>query len=347
MKAAIVVLNYNGLDDTLACLRSLEALLDREQALLIVVDNASAVDPRPTLTTLFPCVQVLRLSRNTGWSGGNNAGIRCALDHGIDAVLLLNNDVVVAPNLLQRLTSAALAEPTYGIIGPIIRYMDEPDVTMTDGVLFNRPGYPGFFQRCPVTVCCQDPPRVQEVDIVNGCAMFIRREVFEAIGQIDDRFFLIHEEADFCLRAQDAGWRCGILSEPLVWHKGSSSFKRSGRRWQRYYDTRNLALLLFKHTARPGSERRGSSAYAHYLRYAYHRYCHEREANQEESADAVLEGLIDAAARRFGPYHPRPRRALPFLRFLFEAARRWVSAPPSDLPPADARRDLWRSQEKP
>ena len=76
-----------------------------------------------------------------------------------------------------------------------------------------------------------DPPAVAEVDIVNGCAMMVAAEVFRAAGLIDDRFFLIHEEADFCLRATEAGFRCGVLAEALVWHKGSSAFKQDRRRF--------------------------------------------------------------------------------------------------------------------
>ena len=75
-----------------------------------------------------------------------------------------------------------------------------------------------------------DPPTVVPVDIVNGCCMMVRADVFRRVGLIDDRFFLIHEEADFCLRVLRAGFRCGVLAEGLVWHKGSSTFKRSGKR---------------------------------------------------------------------------------------------------------------------
>ncbi len=78
--------------------------------------------------------------------------------------------------------------------------MDDPDETMTDGTLFNRSDAPGFFQRLPVPTTDANPPDVSEVDIVNGCCMMIRSDVFQRIGLIDERFFLIHEESDFCLR---------------------------------------------------------------------------------------------------------------------------------------------------
>jgi GT2 family glycosyltransferase len=325
----IVPVNFNGLEDTRKCLRSLEALT--LPASVVVVDNASADDPRAILNAEFPQIHVIRNEVNGGWSGGNNTGIRFALENGADWILLLNNDTTVHPDLVARLLAAAESHPAFGIIGPIIRFMDEPDLTMTDGTAFNRPGSPGFFQRQPVP---ERPSVVDETDIVNGCAMMVRAEVFQRIGLIDDRFFLIHEEADFCLRAREAGWKCGILAEALVWHKGSSAFKRSGKRWQRYYDTRNLSLLLARHRTARGE----LSSYSLYLKYAYYRWCHEREDGHADAADAVLEGLLDAAARRFGAYQARRRWGVPVLRCVFDAARRLK--PPKNGIPTDARKDL-------
>lgn len=333
----VVTVNYNGLADTRKCLRSLAGLT--APARVVVVDNASADDPAPALAAEFPRVDFVRSPVNTGWSGGNNLGVRHALARGAEYLLLLNNDTTVHPRLVERLLAAAAAHPHYGVIGPVIRYMDEPDQVMTDGTAFNRPGGAGFFGRLPVAETPADPPAVADTDIVNGCAMMVRAGVFRRVGPVDDRFFLIHEESDFCLRVRRAGWGCGVLAEGLVWHKGSSAFKRSGKRWQRYYDARNLGLLVSKHAAGGGPGRGGLASYAAYLRYAYHRYCHEREDGHPDAADAVLEGLADFVGRRFGPYRPGRRWAVPVLRGVFEAARRLK--PPADSAPADARKDLW------
>jgi GT2 family glycosyltransferase len=220
------------------------------------------------------------------------------------------------------LVTAANSQADYGILGPVINFMDDPGEVMTDGCVFNRPGYPGFFQRQPVPLRRADPPAVTEVDIVNGCCMMIGRQVFERIGLIDERFFLIHEESDFCLRARQAGFRCGVLGEALVWHKGSSSFKRSGKRWQRYYDARNLRLLLHKHQRTHRVGRGPWRSRLEYLKYVYYRYAIERQAGQADAADAVLEGAWDAIAGRYGPYAPGPRRAVPLMRARFELWRK-------------------------
>jgi GT2 family glycosyltransferase len=315
----IVVVNYNGLRDTRKCLSSLQAI-PRSRRSTVVVDNASSADPIVDLRREFPWCDVIRNAVNGGWAGGNNVGIRRALERGAEQIILLNNDTIVSPRLVDGLLAAARARPEFGILGPVIHFMDEPDVIMTEGTLFNRRGRPGFFQRLHVQASNGSGPAVTEVDIVNGCCMMVRADVFRKIGLIDERFFLIHEESDFCLRARRAGFRCGVLGEALVWHKGSSTFKRSGRRLQRYYDTRNLSLLLHKHAVSDHRRRGSARSMLEYVRYAYYRYVLEREAGQDDAAAAVLEGLCDAAFRRFGPFVARPR---PFVHVLGKAFDAW------------------------
>ena len=316
----IVLVNYNGLEDTRQCLRTIADLPG--DVATVVVDNASVEDPSATLAREFPWCPVVRNRVNGGWAGGNNTGIVYALQRGAEQVLLLNNDTTVSPQLVSSLLAAAERCPDYGILGPVINFMDEPDDVMTDGCVFNRPEEPGFFQRKAVPLTAGQPAAVTEVDIVNGCAMMIRSAVFRRIGLIDERFFLIHEESDFCLRAREAGFRCGVLGETLVWHKGSSSFKRTGKQMQRYFDARNLYLLLHKH-AGPSRQMRGPwQTRQTYLKYVYWRYSIERENGQPDAADAVLRGVLDAVTGRFGPQPRQPQVGLGMLRGLFELVRR-------------------------
>jgi GT2 family glycosyltransferase len=317
----IVLVNYNGLPDTLKCLRSLQGVRSTNVS-VVVVDNASEEDPTAAVAEQFPWCAVVRNPVNGGWAGGNNTGARYALEHGADLVLLLNNDTTVSPDLVRELTTAAADQPDFGVLGPVIYFMDEPDDVMTDGCVFNRPGYNGFFQRKEVPLDPTGPSKVTEVDIVNGCAMLIRAEVFRRIGLIDERFFLIHEEADFCLRAREAGFRCGVVNRGLVWHKGSSAFKRSGKKWQRYYDARNLYLLLTKHARIHRAGRGLLTSLGQYARYAYYRYTIEQENASPEAANAVLEGVWDALCRRFGPLGGRNRWGVPILRRCFDGVRK-------------------------
>ena len=314
----IVLVDYNGLDDTRKCLASLAAVAGA--ARVVVVDNGSRVDVAAALAGTFPWATFLRSDRNGGWAGGNNVGLKYALDGGADLVILLNNDTVVGPDFAARMAAAAAAYPDFGVLGPVIRFMAPPHEVQTDGVLFNGPARPGFFQRLAVPLADapgeNPPPAVAEVDIVNGCCLMVRRAVVERVGLIDEAFFLIHEESDFCLRAQAAGFKNGVIAESLVWHKGSSSFQREGKRLQRYFDARNLVRLLRRHRGRPTARGPWASR-VHYLTYIYHRYALEREGGFRDSAAAVVEGLYDAVLGRWGPYSPRRRPGLVLLRAAF------------------------------
>jgi GT2 family glycosyltransferase len=315
----VVLVDFNGLDDTRKCLESLRVV--RGEFETVVVDNASKVDVTTALQSAFPEAHFVRSPVNGGWAGGNNIGMKIAFERGAEFAVLLNNDTTVVPEFGERLVAAIDAHPAYGILGPIIRFMDPPHEVQTDGVKFNRPEEPGFFQRHPVKLMTQNPPFVEPVDIVNGCCLMVRKTVVDKIGYVDEEFFLIHEESDFCLRSQAAGFQNGVIAESLVFHKGSSSFKREGKRLQRYFDSRNLARLLHKHDGRVHA-RGWISSRVHHWKYSYYRYAIERENGFDDSAEAVIEGLYDGLRGHWGGHVKRSRYGLAWLRWLFGFAWR-------------------------
>jgi GT2 family glycosyltransferase len=319
-RAAIVVVHYGDLNDTWLCLDSL-GRLEFDSFQIVVVDNGTVPAATPEIARRYPRVDVIRSEVNSGWAGGNNIGIRHALGHGAEYVILLNNDTTVAPELLSSLIIAVQWAPDFGVLGPVINFMDEPGEVRTDGCMFNRPQHNGFFQRKEVPINKASPAFITEVDIVNGCCMMVDARVFQLIGLIDERFFLVHEESDLCLRARQAGLRCGVLGQALVWHKGSRSFAATGKRLQRYYDARNLWLLVRKHSRIHRQGRGPWRSRLEYFRSVYYRYCIEREEGQDETAESVLEGIWDAWADLFGAYHARYRPGLGVLRYGFDKWR--------------------------
>jgi GT2 family glycosyltransferase len=316
----IVVLTYNGLEDTRKCLRSIAACGATVKT--VVVDNASSDCTVEAIRAEFPWAHLVVNDANFGFTGGNNRGIEYALERGAGWVVMLNNDTTVTPDFGERLSLAAAANADFGIIGPIVNYMDEPDTVMIDGFIFNAPGYEGFFQHSRLAARRADPPVVREVDVIDGCCMMIAAGVVGRIGLLDDRFFIYHEVVDFCLRARRLGIRSGTLTEQLVWHKGTSSFKKTGKRLPRYYDARNLGLVLWKHRAATHHGRQALGSLLMYLKYIGWRYAVEREDGHLESASAIIEGLCDAIAGRFGAYKPRRRIGARIVRLAFETARR-------------------------
>ena len=316
----VVVLSYNGLEDTRKCLRTLQAAV-RPGVTPILVDNGSTDGTAAAVEAEFPWCQIVRVAENRGPLVGNNAGIRAALEMDAKWIVLLNNDTTVHPDLCARLRDAAVAHPEFAVLGPVIMFMDDPDVVMTDGTMFNPSTPRGFFLRVEVPLTRNAPPAVTEVDMVNGCCLMITADMVRQVGLFDERLFMYHDEADLCLRVKELGGRLGIIDHELIWHKGSATSEGTGKRSIRYYDGRNLWHLLRKHHWAPRNGRSRMVTILVYFRYMFHWYCAEHESGNEAAAAAVLDGVWDGLRRTYGSYQPRPRPGRGLLRVIFDVGR--------------------------
>ncbi|MCX6022275.1 MAG: glycosyltransferase family 2 protein, partial [Chloroflexi bacterium] len=113
---SLVVLAWNGRDDTLECLKSLAAV-SYPRLEVVVVDNGSSDDTVRAVRESYPAVQLIENGKNLGYAGGNNVGILYALDRGADYVMLLNNDTVVHPDFLDVMLETLQANPDIGVLG--------------------------------------------------------------------------------------------------------------------------------------------------------------------------------------------------------------------------------------
>lgn len=247
-KVIILVLNWNGMVDTLACLASL-AHLDYHDYEVVVVDNGSTDGPVTAVQEYFPEVVIIENEENMGFAGGNNAGLRYALERDADYTLLLNNDTELAPDFLRRLVNAAETDPAVGIAGPTIYYHEQPDVIWSAGGAIDwRRG-----ETRMIGLNEQDigqfglEPRA--VDFVTGCALLAKRAVIEQVGLLDERFFAYYEEAEWCVRAQRAGFQIRHVPQARVWHKIPLDARDSSPSVH-YYMVRNQ-LLFLKATGAP------------------------------------------------------------------------------------------------
>jgi GT2 family glycosyltransferase len=240
-KVAVVVLNWNGGEDTLDCIRSLQRL-DYPDYEIIVVDNASTDGSPQTIRREFPRLALVENDRNLGFAEGNNIGIRIALNKGSGYVLLLNNDTVVDPEILNVLVEAAEKDATIGFLGPKIYYHSEPrKIWFAGGVVDWRNGRAVHLGMGEEDV--GQFGQQAEVDYITGCALFFRAEVCEKVGLMDSRFFLYYEETDWCARAKRAGYRIVFVPTAKVWHKISVSTGGAESAVGYYYYARNKLLL--------------------------------------------------------------------------------------------------------
>jgi GT2 family glycosyltransferase len=256
----VVILNWNLPWDTIACVESVQAgaLCGVE---IVIVDNGSTDDSMALFHDhLGDGVSILATGENLGFAGGVNVGIKRARREGARSVLLLNNDTVVAPDMIQHLVLAASQSPEAGIVGPIIYHYDQPDTVWRFGDREVR-GLP-----VPVKLSDQVIPEAAGApflaDYVTACGMLVRRQVFDTIGLFDTDYFFYFEDADFCRRARLAGFEVWCAPRAKMWHKVSLSAQkeRPGTRyaqsWGRahFYQTHphgfsrvlTLAYLLLK-----------------------------------------------------------------------------------------------------
>lgn len=246
-RVAVVVLNYNGKDVTLATLASLTEL--RYPAYdVIVVDNGSTDGSSAAVAAAFPDLTQLRVEDNRGISHGLNHGLRWALDRGYDHVLACNNDIEADPGLLGELVRAIESDPSIGCVGPKTYYHgDRERLWSAGGVLRFKESVTR--ERGMGEIDRGQYDRDGEVDYVNGCAILMRRAALAAAGLWDPAYYLGVEDADWCVRARRHGFRCWYAHRARLWHRVSHSIGvyKPGRT---FHTGRSTAIFLRKY-ARP------------------------------------------------------------------------------------------------
>ena len=243
---AIIILTWNGKDDTLDCLASL-VKVDYSNHSLIVVDNGSADDTVEVVRKAYPDVTLIENCRNLGFAEGNNVGIKYALERGADYILLLNNDTVVAPDILDAFLMAADAYPNAGVYGGKIYYDGEPDRIWYAGGVWDKKLRDFIHIGQGEIDDAGKYDGIAETEYICGCAMFVKRQVFEQVGGFDSDFFLTYEESDWCFRARRAGYSCLVVPQARVWHKISRSFGSEASPLLAYFLTRNRLYWAKKH----------------------------------------------------------------------------------------------------
>lgn len=240
---AAVVLNHRTADDTILAVRSLKA--SDTGVHIIVVDNGSADDSLARLRQI-PGVDVIELRHNLGFSAGCNAGIERALAAGAGAVLLINSDVIVPPDAIGALSAVLAQDRSVGIVGPVVRQRSSPDVIESAGIRYDLTTGRMRLIEHRVSTTALPPFAVRAVDAVSGCAMLVRREVFEAVGRLEADYYFGFEDLDFCLRARQRGFNTACCGSAFVLHEGHRSIGRQSAR-RTYYATRNHLLLAARH----------------------------------------------------------------------------------------------------
>lgn len=239
-KVAVVILNYKLHDLVLKCLESVQNTLYKEK-IIIVVDNNSGDGLAESLQVSKDLI-FIQNKENSGYTGGNNLGIKEALKQGADFILILNPDTTIDKNAVSILVEKAISLNA-DILSPKIYFSGSKKIWFAGGVmdLANVLGSNRGVDEQDIGQYDKD----EEMELVSGACMLVRKEVFEKIGFFDERYFLYYEDTDFCFRARKNGFKIFYIPEAVVFHKNAQATEL-GSPLQDYFITRNRMLFASK-----------------------------------------------------------------------------------------------------
>ncbi|HEB01512.1 MAG TPA: glycosyltransferase family 2 protein [Candidatus Portnoybacteria bacterium] len=291
-KVTIIILNWNNWPDTLKCLESIKKI-NYPNYQVILVDNGS----EEKIEVENPKLKVIYNEENLGFTGGNNIGIKEALDRQTDYILLLNNDTIVEPDFLKELVKVGESDSRFGILGPQIYFFNQPQKIWFAGGKLNWLKTKGTHLDLGKVESGHPAPKPKIVDYITGCCLLVKSEVVKKIGLMDEKYFLYYEDTDWNLKAQKAGYLSVLVPQSKIWHKASQSAKEGSANYI-YYHSRNGLLLAKNHgpffirlMATLGSFWILKKQVAKYLFFP----------KKRDWAKAVIRGIGDFYLGRFGP----------------------------------------------
>jgi GT2 family glycosyltransferase len=255
----VILVNWKGIECTLACLSSLQKVkTDGIDFRILVVDNASGGDDVKRIKDAFPKITVLEQKENLGFAGGNNVGIHYALENKSDFVWLLNNDTEVDKNALIGLMDV-FDKQNVGVAGSKIYFYkgfefhhDRYKESERGRVIWHVGGQVDWANMYASHrgVDEVDSGKYEEsisVPFVSGCSFMISSDVISRIGLLDEQYFMYYEDFDYCMKAKKMGYQIVYAPKSVLWHKNSGSTGRPGNNLHEYYLTRNRLVIGFKY----------------------------------------------------------------------------------------------------
>jgi len=245
-KMGVVTVTYNSSN----VLPDFFASLDRQtyrNFIVYAIDNCSTDDSVAMLEHYAGArLKLIANEKNAGVAAGNNEGILAALKDGCETVLLLNNDVAFEADLFLRLLDG-LVDNACSMVVPLIYFYDFPDTIWTAGGGFQRwLCYRNYHRSEGEKDNCQYT-KPFKIDYASTCCVLIRREAFETIGLMDERFFVYSDDVDFMYRALHSGLSMFVIPSAKLWHKVHTLTGGSISDFTLFYGSRGRSLFLYKH----------------------------------------------------------------------------------------------------
>lgn len=237
---SVITVNWNTTAVTCEFLASIQEMNRYENIEVIVVDNASPDDPTAEITRRFPFVKFIRNSKNLGFSGGNNVGIKAASG---DYLFIVNNDTEFTPGLLESLLQVFREKPDAGIVCPKFHYYFNKGTIEYAGY---RPVNIFTGRNTMIGRGEQDRgqyDQLRKTHYAHGGAMMVSRSVIEKVGLLPEMFFLYYEELDWSVQFRKHGYSIYYQPQALIYHKESMTTGKSSP-LKTFYLTRNRILFM-------------------------------------------------------------------------------------------------------
>jgi len=242
-KVFVLILTWNTCDQVLTCLEHAVAV-DYPNYEVVVIDNASQDGTSAAVRERYPDVTLLKNVENLGYAGGNNLGLRYALEHGAGYMLIVNSDTIMPSNLLSEVVRVASSSNDIAVVGVKILKMRNPSVLFS---AYSEVTYGRELLRVIGRDQLDSPEYgvVKDVAGVSGACMLLSRRAVEDVGLLDEVFFLYHEDLDWCQRAISKGYRCVYAGTAHILHEGSSSTQMTRAGY--YFLVRNAIIFARRH----------------------------------------------------------------------------------------------------
>lgn len=242
---AIIIINYNCSKDTIETLESVFAL-DNALFDVFLVDNDSKKEDRKILEEYLKnkSVKFIKAGKNLGFASGNNLAIKKAVALNYQYIFLLNPDTIITDKYFFNTIEAQINREKADIIGPLIKHYPEKNKIYFAG---------GFINKHTGIITIKGKGEIDKgkyadninCDFITGCAIIIKKNVFEKIGYLPDDYFLYFEETDFCAKAKQNGFKIIFSPKTFIYHKVSASIKYLSNTYL-YYMTRNYKIFANK-----------------------------------------------------------------------------------------------------
>jgi len=239
-KVLLVIITYNAAEYLGDCLSSVaRARYPRESFKVLVVDNGSTDGSVDFIRTNFSDVEVIVNEKNFGFAGGNNVGMRYAIDHNFDYVYLLNQDTVVDADFINEVVAEARTDARIGAVQSKLLLHDKPELLNSRGNMIHYLGFAfagGYLER-------DRPLKVSEIAYASGASCLLSVSALKEVGLFNDSFFMYHEDTDLGWRL----WLSGRRVKSVVYHK--YEFSKSIKKY--YFMERNRYLVLLQNYKLP------------------------------------------------------------------------------------------------